>query len=299
MPNFTLRLLITVAVFSAVASFATEQTRQLQEELRKRHLYYSDIDGLFNSELSAALRRYQARQGFYATGAPDEETLRSLGIIDEPAPPAEGTTQMLPDIPVLKSDAAVTLASRSAQSGTQLSLNPPAKNLEASRQEIQTFLRRYFDACQSPNPQDELAFYGDRVDFFDHGVVDRTYILNEAVAYDQRWPIRKYSFRNSLRISKSDGKIIAKFRVAFQVANSSGDRRATGRTDDTIAIARRGDAGFEIVSLREERVRQRPRLSGRPRRKPGEPGSALARSVNKVFKDIFGPRTPPPKKKRR
>ena len=36
---------------------------QVQEELRKRHLFFRDIDGRPSLEYAIALKRYQARQG--------------------------------------------------------------------------------------------------------------------------------------------------------------------------------------------------------------------------------------------
>src|ERR1700738_1230685 len=70
-------------------AFADEETRQVQEELRKRHLFFRDIDGRPSPEYSMALKRYQQRQGFAQTGYADEVTLYSLGI-GAAAPSAEG-----------------------------------------------------------------------------------------------------------------------------------------------------------------------------------------------------------------
>src|SRR3954465_9559218 len=88
---------------SSNVALADEQTRQVQEELRKRHLFFRDIDGRPSQEYALALKRYQQRQGFAQSGIADDVTLYSLGI-GEPASPAEGKAD-LPDVPVLKSDA--------------------------------------------------------------------------------------------------------------------------------------------------------------------------------------------------
>ena len=65
------------------------------EELRKRHLFFRDIDGRPSLDFALAIKRYQQRQGFAQTGVADEMTLYSLGI-GEPAPPAEGATAIEP-----------------------------------------------------------------------------------------------------------------------------------------------------------------------------------------------------------
>jgi peptidoglycan hydrolase-like protein with peptidoglycan-binding domain len=253
-----------------------EETRQVQEELRKRHLFFRDIDGRPSPEYAIAIKRYQQRMGFPQSGVADEYTLYSLGI-GEPAPPAEGTSN-LPDVPVLKSDASVPETKAA---------HPPVPTEEekagdATKEEIRTFLRRYFDACQSPSPDDELAFYADRVEYFDHGAVSKSYIRNELVVYDQRWPSRKYTLGDSVRVNRTGNNTMAKVRVAFEVANSENNRKARGRTDDIFNLAKRGDS-LQIISVKEARVR-RP---SRHRRKPPSFPAAVGRTIHHVFRSIF------------
>lgn len=253
-----------------------EETRQVQEELRKRHLFFRDIDGRPSLEYAIALKRYQARQGFAVSGVADEMTLYSLGI-GEPASPAEGAGN-LPDLPVLKSDAALR-ESRPAPAPVPTK----AQNAAAvAKAEIRNFLRRYFDACQTGNPEDELGFYADRVEYFDHGAVNKPYIRNELAVYDQRWPSRSYTMGDSLRVVRAGTNTIVKVRIAFQVANPPNQRKASGRTDDTFSLAKRGDS-LEIVSIKEARVR-RP---SRHRRRPPNFPAAVGRTVHKVFRNIF------------
>ena len=256
-------------------ALADEQTRRVQEELRKRHLFFTDIDGRDTIDYSVALRRYQERQGFAITGMADNQTLNSLGI-GEPVPPAEGTTE-LPDVPVLKSDAALREQAHEANP-TPMRIFAPT---DATKADIRRFVRKYLDACQSPNPQDELAFFADRVDYFDHGVVDHAYIQNELAVYDQRWPSRKYSMGDSVRVSKEGANTVVRFRTSFQLANPPRARKAGGKTDETFGLARRGDSGLQIVSIKETRVR-------RPwRRRRANPADAVGRTVHKVFHSIF------------
>jgi peptidoglycan hydrolase-like protein with peptidoglycan-binding domain len=273
----TLALFLICAVSSWSMVRAGEETRQIQEELRKRHLFFREIDGKPSAELSLALKQYQQRQGFAQTGTADEMTLYSLGI-GEPPSPAEGAGD-LPDMPVLKSDAAV-------HDDTRPKVPPvPTKEQNAgdvAKAAIHSFLRRYFDACQSPNPEDELAFFADKVDYFDHGVVDRPYIKNELAVYDQRWPNRKYNLGDSLRVIRSGNNTIAKIRVNFQVANNEHSRSASGRTDDTFNLAKRGDS-LEIVAIKEKRVRK----VWRHRRRPPSFPDAVGRTIHHVFRSIF------------
>jgi peptidoglycan hydrolase-like protein with peptidoglycan-binding domain len=75
-------LLIAVAIFFHGTPLAADDRIQaLQKELRKRHLYFSEIDGRFTPELEMALMQYQKRKGFPNNGVLDDETLQSFGIL--------------------------------------------------------------------------------------------------------------------------------------------------------------------------------------------------------------------------
>lgn len=255
---------------------ADEETRQVQEELRKRHLFFRDIDGKPSADYALAIKHYQQRMGFAQTGIADDFTLYSLGIGDA-TPPAEGATN-LPDMPVLKSDAGVP-----ETKSTRRPVLTKAENARnASKEEIRNFLRRYFDASQSRNPDEELAFYADRVEYYDHGAVEKSYIRNELTVYDQRWPSRKYTVGDSLRVNRTGNNTVARTRVAFQVANNERNRKASGRIDVSFNLSKRGDS-LQIISVKEARVR-RP---SRHRKKPPNFPAAVGRSVRHVFRSIF------------
>jgi hypothetical protein len=278
--KLTTRILL-IALLLAKIAHADEMTRQVQEELRRRHLFFNEIDGRNTPDVAVALRRYQERQGFAPTGVADNVTLRSLGLVNEPAPPAEGSAELLPDVPVLRSDSALPESSRESRP-----VAPPpaatAKLQPITKTEAADFVRRYLAACESPSVHDELGFYGNTVDYYDHGMVDRQYIQNELAVYDQRWSRRKYTLSAPVRVSESAGKTTAKFRVAFEVANPLVNRSAHGRIDETFGLLRRGDGGLQIVSIREQRVRRSSRA--RRSRTNDDP---VVRSVRKAFRSIF------------
>jgi hypothetical protein len=275
----TLSFVVTALLAVAVAR-GDEVVRQVQEELRRRHLFFNEIDGRNTPDVAIALRKYQERQGFPASGLADEMTLRSLGIENEPAPPADSGAELLPDVPVLRSDSAPPAAT------TRANLPPPpvtsARVRPIAKAEAAEFVRRYLSACESPNVHDELGMYADRVDYFDHGVVDRQYVQNELAVYDQRWPRRSYKLTTGLRLNKTGEATAAKFAVAFQVASLASNRKASGKIEQTFGLARRADGNLEIISIREERVR---RTHSRHRRDYSD--DAVVRSVRSVFHGIF------------
>ena len=105
------RFLLCVLVASwPLASYSDEPVRSVQEELRRRNIYFGDVDGRRTPEFEEAVKRYQKRKGLPSSGSEDRETLRSLKLLArEPgeAPPREIEW---PDEPVLKSDAKINVA---------------------------------------------------------------------------------------------------------------------------------------------------------------------------------------------
>src|SRR5437762_9612911 len=98
MPRLLTILLLVALPLSGVAR-ADERVRQVQEELRKRNLYFGNIDGQTSPVLVDALKRYQTRKGFAVTGKVDQDTATSLHV-----QVATVATKTLPDMPVLKSE---------------------------------------------------------------------------------------------------------------------------------------------------------------------------------------------------
>ena len=73
----------------AISAFASDQIRNVQAELKDQGFYYGDVTGSENTELTAAIRRYQIRNGLEVTGTLNGPTLRSLGIEGAPAATAK------------------------------------------------------------------------------------------------------------------------------------------------------------------------------------------------------------------
>ena len=300
-----------LVLLSWTAASGDEQVRRVQEELRKRNLYFADIDGKKSKEVTAAIRRYQERKGFTPTGELDGETLRSLDL----APP-EPVAEALPDVPVLKSDAARQMAESDRKLLEALEKTPlppvgeapakspanevppppepagevgppstpaapglpppPVKPVPKDRPEAtpsrsapsklpsadpgtallpeqaESFVRAYLDTCETNQLEAELAFYADRVNYFDHGVVRRDFIAKDVARYYRRWPERNYELLD-LQVGKPAGdEIDVKFRIAFSVRNP--EHRAAGRTLNHFKIRRAGDE-LHFVSLKEQRIR--------------------------------------------
>lgn len=72
---------VCVLICLAITAVSDPQyIREVQEELRKRNLFFGDIDGTISPQLTNALKKYQARKGFEPTGTIDPTTAASLQV---------------------------------------------------------------------------------------------------------------------------------------------------------------------------------------------------------------------------
>ncbi len=62
------------------AALAGDQLRNVQTELKNLGFFYGTVDGQENTETTAAVRRYQIRNGLEVTGTLTPETLSALGM---------------------------------------------------------------------------------------------------------------------------------------------------------------------------------------------------------------------------
>lgn len=74
---FVTALLLLAALSLASADQAIESA---QQKLKDEGFYYGEINGKKDADTTAAIRRYQIRNGLQITGELDSETQRSLGV---------------------------------------------------------------------------------------------------------------------------------------------------------------------------------------------------------------------------
>lgn len=59
---------------------ADQLVESVQQALKDEGFYYGEVNGDMNANVTAAIRRYQIRNGLQVSGELNDETLRSLGI---------------------------------------------------------------------------------------------------------------------------------------------------------------------------------------------------------------------------
>lgn len=76
------RLIIFVAILlaSVTSAFSQSTVASAQQVLKDQGFYYGEITGTKDADTTAAIRRYQIRNGLQVTGDLNAETLKSLGL---------------------------------------------------------------------------------------------------------------------------------------------------------------------------------------------------------------------------
>jgi trypsin-like peptidase len=122
---------------------------------------------------------------------------------------------------------------------------------------LASFVEAFLAAGQSNfDPLSELSFYADTVDYFDNGVVNRAFIMNDIQEYAKRWPWRRFWIDGEIRtrtINQRQGIAEATFRLNFEVQNPK--KTVTGSCDDFLLI-KTVRSRPEIVAIKSKLVKR-------------------------------------------
>src|SRR5213592_1203145 len=81
-----------VALFVMGAARADQTVQSVQQALKDQGFYYGNVSGEKSAETTAAVRRYQIRNGLQINGEINPETLRSLNVSSNSASPPPVTS---------------------------------------------------------------------------------------------------------------------------------------------------------------------------------------------------------------
>src|SRR4029453_482551 len=78
----TMKITTAAVIFmgSMMLMRADQLVESVQQALKDEGFYYGEVNGDMNANLTAAIRRYQIRNGLQVTGELNDETLQSLGL---------------------------------------------------------------------------------------------------------------------------------------------------------------------------------------------------------------------------
>jgi peptidoglycan hydrolase-like protein with peptidoglycan-binding domain len=78
----TMKITTAAVIFmgSVMLMRADQLVESVQQALKDEGFYYGEVNGDMNANLTAAIRRYQIRNGLQVSGELNDETMRSLGV---------------------------------------------------------------------------------------------------------------------------------------------------------------------------------------------------------------------------
>lgn len=280
--------LVCVLLFVGTTLLSNPQyIREVQEELRKRNLFFGDIDGQITPQLTNALKRYQSRKGFEVTGAIDSPTAASLQIQASAAAGSEAgsiasaddrgsaATQAIGAGPqpvrageavsatqaATSNEAAAELMAqaRGEAAWTDLPVTPeppaeaptPPEPVTADR--VNRFVETYLADGETDDIGLQVWFYRFPVRYFNHGLVNQDFVVRDTQGYVKRWPERKYRLAGpiSFNTSGTEGETQIEFTIDYTVRNKS--RSKSGRTKNFWTVRTTGDE-MKIIAIREEHI---------------------------------------------
>jgi peptidoglycan hydrolase-like protein with peptidoglycan-binding domain len=260
-------------------SWGPDNVRAVQEKLRDSGLYFGEIDGVYSSELAAALGRYQIRNGLPITGQLDVATSNALGAkpaVTTSSPNDQTRTseiwerlrksdQQFPGKTVwhgVSPGAAETgitttppqSTSAAIAPGTQSASPPPATvdnspASDTSEERLRDYVGAFVLAGLDPQVGAEAAFFADRVQYYNEGMKDREKIREDLKRYDSRWPGRKFWLAGDITVEpQTDKRMRVTFPLRYELRN--GSKHSSGKVDKTLVLERAGN-DLQIVAVNE------------------------------------------------
>ena len=289
MTNRVLAFAVAVTLFVVASVSADDNVREVQEKLRDGG-FYTEIDGAYSPQLSAALTRYQIRNGLPITGQLDVDTSKALGakpaVTTSPTDSAQssdtwqrlrkGERQTMATTNARERSSARTRETPGSGTGTLPQESPQgtapiaskstkpapgalatAPNTSSSPQNVSTErLRDYVGAFVlaglDPHVGAEADFFADRVHYYDQGVMSREKIREDLKRYAERWPERRFWLAGDIKVESENGnRVRVTFPLRYELRNASKD--SSGKIDKTLVLEPAGD-DLEIVVVNERKA---------------------------------------------
>ena len=229
---------------------ADETLRQVQEELRKRNLYFGNIDGESTPEVISSLKRYQKRKGFAVTGHVDAATAASLHV---PLTASSSQTQPTADLSQVQSTSALT-DKHASEVDLPVDPEPPAESPptspDISQDRVNKFVETYLRDGETNDVFLQAWFYQYPVQYFHYGLKDQKFVVQDIRYHVKDWPERKYELVAPPTFTPSDKpeEFLIEFSIAYNRRNKK--RTASGKAKYTWTVRAEGEE-LRIVSIRE------------------------------------------------
>ena len=269
-------LTVTVGLVSSLR--ADETIRAVQSRLKTGGFYFGEINGRNDSRTSAAITRYQIRNGLQITGKLDAPTRRALGVTagNEPEVLPRGfgeeawrslrksdqeyldrlvAEEARVTTPRNSPAAKVTSAPPAPESTAAKEQRPSTAPANANRERIRDYIAAFILAGLDPEVGSEAEFFADRVNYFGEKNVPRDRIRRDLQRYDRRWPERGFWLAGELEVTSLRDKVKVSFPLRYELKNAS--KHSAGTVSKTLILEKSGGHDFQIVGVDEQKASSR------------------------------------------
>ena len=230
---------------------ADETVRQVQEELRKRNLYFGNIDGESTPEVIRSLKRYQKRKGFAVSGTIDAETAASLNVRL-----AAASLQGEPTVALSQVESAAGITEKEPPvldlpADPEPPAESPASSPDISQERVNKFVETYLRDGETNDVFLQAWFYQYPVQYFHYGWKDQKFVVQDIRYHVNDWPERKYTLLAppTFTPSGNEGEISVEFSIAYRRQDKK--RTRAGKAKYTWTVRTQGE-DWRIVSISEQ-----------------------------------------------
>lgn len=237
-----LACLLALMIAAAETLRADETIRQVQEELRKRNLYFGNIDGESTPEVIGSLKRYQKRKGFPVTGTVDADTAASLNVQFTAASSQVQSTTVVTD---------KELAELDLPADPEPPAESPGSSQDISQDRVNKFVDAYLRNGETNGICLQAWFFQYPVQYFHYGWKDQKFVVQDIRYHVKDWPERKYALLAPPSFTPSDKE--DEFKIEFSIAYNRRNKKGTasGKAKYTWTVRAEGE-DLRIVSIREQ-----------------------------------------------
>lgn len=249
---------IALQVF-VTAAFASDNIRTAQAKLKENGFYFGAVDGALSSDFSAAVTRYQIRNGLQITGNLNAETSKALGVkpevtTDQAAAPGSETWRRLrsTDDRMVERNPAAQPAPANASPTSVLERRGGSSTFVLNPERLRDYVAAFVLAGLDPHVGSELEFFGNTVRYYGDGPVPREKIRADLQRYAAQWPERRFWLAGELTVNRQpDSRIRVSFPLRYDLRN--GAKVRAGKVLKTIVLEVHG-ADLQIVGVNERKA---------------------------------------------
>jgi serine/threonine protein kinase len=148
-------------------------------------------------------------------------------------------------------DSEFKIISQKQKTLSRTTVNPPDQPAAATVEQMRQFVAEHFRKTERADCDGVLADYASRVDYFEHGMVEKDFIARDCSAYVKAWPQIRLQLIGTVDVREiGNGEYAVSFSYDFEAQNPAKGKTSRGHAMDTWRVENRF-GGPKIIYHRE------------------------------------------------